>query len=1122
MKSKILLALTLSLGLSATVCAADDSGKTNQKTHTYTNEDVWAAYEGFNSTLLDSNKYIYKTNSSYPSAVDRGNGAAAIWCQPIYWDMAMNAYKLAKAQKNKEKIAYYKTLSEKIFAGNKAQYCHFDFDDNNENTGWFIYDDIQWWTITLARAYQLFGNDEYLKLSEASFKRVWYGSEKVGDTGSYDKENGGMFWQWQPIRNPNPNKPGDGKMACINFPTVVAALTLSNNVPKNRKESTDARPDYQTKAQYLAKGKEIYEWGVENLLDKASGKIADSRHGNGNPAWKAHVYNQATFIGASVLLYKATGEKRYLDNAILGADYTVNVMSAEHNLLPFEGGIEQGIYTAIFAEYIAMLVYDCGQTQYIPFLKHTIECGWANRDKTRNVCGGEYHKKLPAGAEIDSYSASGIPALMLLFPASRQTYAQQPDKKEAKTTFQTAEPWKPETDVRADATMVYGTLDKEGISFEQRVHSWRDKGYQTQFMTGVAWGDYKDYFLGKWDGIDGHLKEGQRDRNGNEIAHGHLIPYIVPTESFIRYMQETQIKRVIDAGITSIYLEEPEFWMRGGYSEAFKSEWQKYYNFPWRAQHESPENTYLSNKLKYHLYYNALDKIFTYAKEYGKSKGLDIKCYVPTHSLINYTAWEIVSPEASLASLDCVDGYIAQVWTGTAREANYYNGIVKERVFESAFLEYGCMESMTAPLNRKMYFLTDPIEDRAKDWLDYKINYQATFAAQLMYPMVDTYEVMPWPDRIYQGLYRIAGTDKEERIPRSYSTQMQTMINTLNDIRTSDKQISGTHGIGVLMANSLMFQRFPNHNGYDDPRFSSFYGQTLPLLKRGIPVELVHMENTPFKETFKGLQVLVMSYSNMKPMKPEYHNYLADWVKKGGTLVYCGEDVDPYQTVLEWWNTEGNTYKAPSEHLFETMGLSRNPDNGTYPCGKGTLIVMREDPKHFVLKAGNDRSYFETIASAYQKKTGKNVETKNNFIVERGPYTIAAVLDENSSKEPLKLSGLYIDLFDKDLPVLTVKQIQPGEQGYLYDLSKVSGKVKAKVLCGASRIYNEKVGKRSYSFIAKSPLNTTNVSRILLPGKPVTVQVNGKAEQPEWDESSKTLLLSFENDPAGVNVLIEW
>ena len=210
-----------------------------------------------------------------------------------------------------------------------------------------------------------------------------------------------------------------GKMACINFPTVVAALTLYNNVPTGRTESTDSHPSYQTKEQYLAKGKEIYEWGVENLLDKKTGRIADSRHGNGNPAWKAHVYNQATFIGASVLLYKATKEKRYLDNAILAADYTVNEMSAKHNLLPFERGIEQGIYTAIFAEYIAMLVYDCGQTQYIPFLKRNIESGWANRDKTRNVCGGEYEKALPAGAEIDSYSASGIPALMLLFPAEK-------------------------------------------------------------------------------------------------------------------------------------------------------------------------------------------------------------------------------------------------------------------------------------------------------------------------------------------------------------------------------------------------------------------------------------------------------------------------------------------------------------------------------------------------------------------------------------------------------------------------------------------------------------------------------------------------------------------------------
>lgn len=354
---------------------------------------------------------------------------------------------------------------------------------------------------------------------------------------------------------------------------------------------------------------------------------------------------------------------------------------------------------------------------------------------------------------------------------------------------------------------------------------------------------------------------------------------------------------------------------------------------------------------------------------------------------------------------------------------------------------------------------------------------------------------------------------------------MQVMINTLNDIRTSEKQVSGSKGIGVLMANSMMFQRFPTHAGYDDPQFSSFYGQTLPLLKRGVPVDIVHIENTPFAQTFRDLKVLVMSYSNMKPLDPAFHGYIAEWVKQGGALVYCGEDVDPYQTVLEWWNKGDNNYEAPSEHLFEQMGIGRKPAAGSYAYGKGTVIVMREDPKHFVLKPGHDREYFETVAGAYQQVAKKAVETKNNFLVERGPYTIAAVLDESVSEEPLRLKGIYIDLFDPELPVLTEKVIRPGEQSYLYNVKKVARGTKAKVLCGASRVYEEKTEGRSYAFVAKSPLHTTNVSRILLPKAPAKVSVNGETVsegQYRWDPASKTLRLGFENDPEGVRVRIEW
>ncbi len=694
-------------------------------------------------------------------------------------------------------------------------------------------------------------------------------------------------------------------------------------------------------------------------------------------------------------------------------------------------------------------------------------------------------------------------------------------QKREKTTFQTSGQWKPVTDIRADVVMVYGTDDRPGMTFRQRVQSWRDRGYTTHFMTGIAWGGYQDYFTGKWDG-KWHLDEGQKTMRGDTIWHGHLIPYIVPTKNYLKYFKERQIKPVIDAGIDAIFLEEPEFWARSGYSESFKREWKDYYGFDWRPQHESAENTYLSNKLKYHLYYRALDEAFTYAKQYGREKGMDVRCYVPTHSLLNYSQWQIVSPEASLASMESCDGYIAQVWTGTSREPNYFNGKARERVFETAFLEYGCMESMTRPTGRKMFFLTDPIEDRAKDWQDYKRNYQATFTAQLLYPQIADYEVMPWPDRIYEGLYRVSANSKEKaRIPRFYSTQMQVMINTLNNMPLSDNRVSGSQGVSVLMANSLMFQRSPQPvEGYDDPQLSNFYGEALPLLKRGIPVSVVHIENTGYADTWKNTKVLLMSYSNMKPLDAEYHKHIAQWVADGGQLIYSGRDDDPYQSVLEWWNQNGNEYKAPSEHLFELMGMPRNAAEGTYEYGKGKVYVLRHDPKEYVLEKGGDAKLMETVREAYGK-----LDIKNSFYLERGCYTLAAVVDESEAGDsPLTLKGKFIDLFDPELPVLREKTVKPGEQAFLFDISRVKDKKQPQVLAAASRQYDEQRTANSYSFVAKSPAQTSNVMRILLPKKAKSVKVEGTKDC-TWDWNSNdlnTLLLKFENNPDGVKVNITW
>ena len=704
--------------------------------------------------------------------------------------------------------------------------------------------------------------------------------------------------------------------------------------------------------------------------------------------------------------------------------------------------------------------------------------------------------------------------------------APHPDAGRVKTTFQTSHAWRPTIDNRADAVMVYGVGGNpsdphDSTSVEERIRSWRERGYRVDFMTGIAWGSYQDYFTGRWDGKT-HLDEGQVRAEGDTIWHGPMVPYIVPSLNYLKYFKETQVRRVIDAGVTALYFEEPEFWCWGGYSEAFKREWEEYYHQPWRPQDESPEATYLSGKLKYQLYYRALEEVSAYAKEYGKSKGLDVKCYVPTHSLLNYSQWHIVSPEASLASISGIDGYIAQIWTGTARAHNFYQGVRKERTFENAYLEYRCMASMTAPTGRRMRFLTDPIEDRATDWADYRTHYHATFTAQLLYPRIADYEVMPWPERIYERLYRKSADSEERiRIPQDYSTMMQVMIGTLNEMPLSDNRLTGTQGISVLMGNSLMFQRFPTHDGYDDPLLSNFYGMAMPILKRGIPVGITHIENLVYEETLQDVKVLVMTYSNMKPMDPGVHEHLAEWVKKGGRIIYSSRDTDPFQTVQEWWNTGDCHLAAPADHLFGLMGIPAGAEEGVYPVGEGAVCILRQDPKEYVLTADADGKLMEAVKKMYAIDGGA-VEYKNHFRLTRGPYELVAVMDESVSDEPYRLSGLFIDLYDPQLPVYTEKEILPGTQGFYYNV-KAAGKA-PKILAAASRAYEIKKKGKSFSYLAKAPIGTVNASRILIPSQPKSVLVNGKEvlDNACWNAASKTYFLSFDNDPDGVRVRIRW
>ena len=190
---------------------------------------------------------------------------------------------------------------------------------------------------------------------------------------------------------------------------------------------------------------------------------------------------------------------------------------------------------------------------------------------------------------------------------------------------------------------------------------------------------------------------------------------------------------------------------------------------------------------------------------------------------------------------------------------------------------------------------------------------------------------------------------------------------------------------------------------------------------------------------------------------------------------------------------------------------------------------MRHDPKEYVLTNQGDQEFVETVKELFEQKAkSEKMIFKNNFFLQRGNYDLVSVMDESVSNEPYVVSGLFVDLFDPKLPIVSEKIVQPGSQAFLYDIKKIKKAKNPCILASAARIYNEEIRSGKYSFTAKSPINTVNSMRIFLPSKPLSCSIedkNGKIVENsfyEWDSISKTFYLSFDNNPEGITVIIQF
>lgn len=761
------------------------------------------------------------------------------------------------------------------------------------------------------------------------------------------------------------------------------------------------------------------------------------------------------------------------------------------------------------------------------------------------------------------------------------------DRKELRTGYQEVAAWAPELDLQCDFVMAYGLND----TLQERVEEFRRRGYEVCLMTGCAWGSYDDYLSGKWDGKE-HWEEAQTDRHGKAILHGVNTPYMVPTISFGTYLAE-KLKGLVDIGIAAIFMEEPEFWAAGGYSKAFQEEYEAYYKEPWQAPHTSVDAQYRCAHLKTCLYARLIDFLSREVKTYSKEKyGRETGFYVATHSPVNYTQWKIMSPESKLLSMEHVDGFIAQIWSGTSGTGNVYQGRYKSRTFETAYLEYGSMQEMIHNTDKKMWFLHDPVEDFPENgWETYRRKYVKTVAASLFWQKVARYEVCPWPNRVFNGRYpkklgmaegMVPTTDMEgaKDIPREYATMLSGMVQLLGDMEQETYAFLGNElPVGILMSDTSLYQRsFPDEAGAiedimnekiisqretpDEPElyrdielrreefygylagctYPNFFGLTMPLLKHGLPLRPVYLEHIGRHETYlKDYRYLVLSYEYMKPEVPEYNETLAEWVKEGGCLIYIGDGSDLYHAASGWWR-ENDAYQNPAEHLFEQLGLPKEPENGTYLIGAGRILVWKVKPALLSCSEEYAKKYRMLVKQALFD-TGYHWKETNVLAMERGPYRITAVLDEAGTMEnshtaechvsahnPASeeqtgcvIKGLFTDLLADGYPVVHEVRVESGEESILFDYSKIADD-SLRVIATAARIEKLSCDENTFEIEEKAADRIHVHTRIRLPWQPSEVKAVDAEENPveltmQWEEESRTVLLSYDSRDLLVKII---
>ncbi|RZM19663.1 MAG: hydrolase [Pedobacter sp.] len=207
------------------------------------------------------------------------------------------------------------------------------------------YDDNGLVGIDYAEAYLNTRDEKYLARAKEVFTFII--------SGWTDQLGGGVFW----LEDHHDQKP-----ACTNGMATLTALKLYEGT-KN--------------AYYLEWGLKFYNWMHDNLRDSA-GVFWNDKKMDGKPNKVYWTYNSGSMLEASVLLYRFTKEKKYLDEARQIAEGAFQHFGAQKKIPQLAMNIDVPWFVTVLCRGYEALYEQDKNDKYVNALIESLDYAWAH------------------------------------------------------------------------------------------------------------------------------------------------------------------------------------------------------------------------------------------------------------------------------------------------------------------------------------------------------------------------------------------------------------------------------------------------------------------------------------------------------------------------------------------------------------------------------------------------------------------------------------------------------------------------------------------------------------------------------------------------------------------------